>query len=85
MLTPQQEFLKGMFLAPITIQLYNLLTNQSSFYINNSRIHHYQLGLGMLLWGIIQNKPFWISFGSILIIDDIDDMIKDLNKKTDTY
>ena len=70
----------GVILGAISCKGYRIL-NLSPQYIHNYRVHHYQVGLGLLLWGIIQNKQFWIAFGSILLIDDIDDLINDLNNE----
>lgn len=70
----------GFIFAPISIKMYNIITNQSPFTIHNYRFHHYQLGVVVLLWAILKKKPFFIGWGSGLIIDDLIDLLKDLNK-----
>jgi len=70
----------GSIFATITCKGYSMLPNPSPQYLLNYRIHHYQIGLGLLLLGIIKNKPFLITFGSVLVLDDKEDLIKDFNK-----
>jgi len=73
---------EAVFIDEITRQVkgYSMLPNPSPQYLLNYRIHHYQIGLGLLLLGIIKNKPFLITFGSVLVLDDKEDLIKDFNK-----
>ena len=60
---------------------WRMQTNPPQIYINKLRIHHYQLGISLLLLGIITKKPFLSGGGSMLILDHIDDFIQDYNYK----
>lgn len=79
MIKTEKEFLKGIIFVPLSVKVYNLLSNESPFYINNHRVHHYQLGLVILLLAILAKNPFFIGVGSGLILDDKEDFIKDFN------
>jgi hypothetical protein len=70
----------GIIFAAINIKVYNILTNQSPFHLNNYRIHHYQIGLMLLILTILKKNPFVIGYGSWLILHDMDDLIKDFKK-----
>lgn len=74
------EFLAGLTVTAIICLGWRMQANPPPIYITNFRLHHYQVGLGFLLLGITKKMPFWLASGSMLIIDDLDDMIKDINK-----
>jgi hypothetical protein len=74
------EFLKGFIIAPLVVKLYNILTNEAQFNINSHRIHHYHLGLALVLLAVLKKDDFLLGFGSGLFLDDKKDLVKDLNK-----
>jgi hypothetical protein len=54
----------------------------------NIRLHHYQIGIGILLYAIHKKSSYWIGFGLGLLVDDIKDLIydvKELVKKLQNY
>lgn len=71
---------EGIILALICCIIWKLKNKHTKVYIDNYRLHHFQIGIGLLLAGIISKEDFLSGFGSILIIDDLDDFIAAINK-----
>jgi hypothetical protein len=70
----------GLCFAPITVAVYNRLTNRSPGFIFNQRVHHYQLGIILSILGILKKKKFLVGWGTGLIAHDFEDLCHDLNK-----
>lgn len=53
--------------------LWSYQTNPSKVYIGGYRIHHGLVGLGLKIYGMIENDPYLKGLGKALMKDDIKD------------
>lgn len=75
----QQKLIFGIILATIGCKGYKIYINRP-IYIENHRVHHYQVGLVLLLWAISKKNLFFLGLGCGLVLDDRRDLFVDLNK-----
>jgi hypothetical protein len=67
------EFEKGRQIAISCLSLYNSQTNRAPGYIDDTRIHHGEIGAVSFVAGVMTNDELLTGFGTELMIDDIHD------------
>lgn len=68
------EFEKGRQIARSCMSLYNSQTNRAPGYIDDTRIHHGEIGAVSVVAGVLTNDKLLTGFGTELMIDDIHDV-----------
>jgi len=56
-------------------RLWNSQKNPPKVYINGTRIHHYQVGIGLLVLALLLRSPTLAGIGIGLFLDDVDDAL----------
>lgn len=79
MILNKKDILLGFIHAKGGCLLYKMLIDKI-FFLSDTRIHHYHLGLGIILYGIAEDSSYWIGFGLGLFFDDIKDFIDDSDR-----
>ena len=64
----------GLIAALSAGRLWNSQSDPPKVYVGNTRIHHYQVGMGLAVLGLILRSPTLTGVGIGLFLDDIDDV-----------
>ena len=78
-----QNLLLGFLCAIGICRIYKMKIDEPVF-ISNLRIHHYEIGLGCMYFGLTSESSFWVGFGLGLLIDDVQDLFKASDKLVKT-
>ena len=64
----------GLIAALSAGRLWNSQSDPPKVYVGNTRVHHYQVGMGLAVLGLILRSPTITGVGIGLFLDDIDDV-----------